>query len=74
MKVQRGKDSNGPFYRSESGEKHHYQAGDKESRQIARQRAMEHFPEPGPTNGESDESLLLLGVPAVLPVPRSPHV
>jgi hypothetical protein len=38
--VQRGKDSEGPYYRwGKSGKKYHYAAGEKSSRETARKKA-----------------------------------
>jgi hypothetical protein len=40
MPVHRSKDGDGPYYRwGESGKKYHYEAGDKESREAAKEKA-----------------------------------
>jgi hypothetical protein len=40
MPVQRGKDSDGPYYQwGESGKKYRYQTGDKSSREAAKKKA-----------------------------------
>lgn len=40
MPVQRGKDSDGPYYRwGESGKKYHYTAGNEKSRETAKSKA-----------------------------------
>jgi hypothetical protein len=40
MPVHRGKDSKGPYYQwGDSGKKYHYQAGEKKSRDSAKQKA-----------------------------------
>lgn len=40
MPVQRGRDSEGPFYRwGDQGKKYHYEAGDSDSREAAKAKA-----------------------------------
>lgn len=40
MPVRRSKDSEGPYYQwGKSGKKYHYEAGDKESREAAKEKA-----------------------------------